>query len=96
MQRRKENKTLKLPQGFGVRWLAGNGADTAFGRAALSVEKRCVPSPLTHRSPKRFVFAEVQRNTRSAELQFGLFQIATSQSGDRRSDVKKQTDECLI
>ena len=56
-----------FPRGFGVRWLAGNGADTAFGpeqtfdvgcsmlsvRCFLPSPKRCVPSPLTHRSPRR-------------------------------------------
>ena len=44
----------ELPRGFGVRWLVGNRADTALEGCPSSKGKRCVPSPLTHRTPRRW------------------------------------------
>src|SRR5262245_11943214 len=41
--------------GLGVRWLAGNSADTAFVcLRPCRIQSGVWPSPLTHRSPRRF------------------------------------------
>lgn len=42
------------PRGLGVRWLAGKGADTALDTFRRDEPKRCVPLPLTHRTPRRY------------------------------------------
>ncbi len=44
----------ELPRGFGVRWLVENRADTALEGRPSSKGKRCVPSPLTRRTPRRW------------------------------------------
>ncbi len=49
----------ETPPGFGVRWLAGNGADTALDWLRVREPKRCVPSPLTHRTPRRWRAAPI-------------------------------------
>jgi len=40
------SKSFECPRGFGVRWLAGNGADTAFGHLRIAGMKAvCALTP---------------------------------------------------
>lgn len=50
-------KRSECPRGFGVRWLAGNGADTAFGGSLMAGTKAVCA--LTPRPPQSKTLARV-------------------------------------